>query len=197
MCYNVIQAEHLFELGLEMMQMQQFRIFFIVLLIAFIFMFLLGCSNQAGEQGIQESEIVEEAVSTIIPEENTTVNVPPGKADRLPGSLRWNSVELYAQGVDFFKDQPNGLAAAETTANDQEETATTEPSEPAQAADTASQTTDNGQTSAGETSAGQDSSLPQDGDVFITTVDDTADWGSVLTLDDEEEDDGQKWYELD
>lgn len=177
--------------------MQQFRIFFIVLLIAFIFMPLLGCSNQADEQGIQESEIVDEAVSTIIPEENTAVTVPPGKADRLPGSLRWNSVELYAQGIDFFKDQPNGLASSEVSNNAQEETATTESSEPAQAADAASQTTDSGQTSAGETSTGQDSGLPQDGDVLITTVDDTADWGSVLTLDDEEEDDDRKWYELD
>lgn len=177
--------------------MQQLRSFFIILVVAFVFLPLFGCNKQAAEQEIQESELVEEIASTDISEEKTAVTVPPGKTDRLPGSLRWSSVELYAQGIDFFKDQPEGLASGDINDTAREEATAAEPSEPAQTADTASQTTGNGQTGAGETSSGQDSSLPQDGDVFITTVDDTTDWGSVLVLDDEEEDDGKKWYELD
>lgn len=177
--------------------MQKIRVFYISVLIVFMVMPLLGCSEQAGKQEISEDKAIEEIASADISEEKTAITVPPGKADRLPGSLRWNSVELYAQGIDFFKDQAEGLTSDDINDTTREEVTATEPSEPAQTADTASQTTGSGQTSAGETSTGQDSSsLPQDGDVLITTVDDTEDWGSVLILDDEE-DDGKKWYELD
>lgn len=177
--------------------MQKIWVFYISVLIVFMVMPLFGCSNQASVQEERESETAEEIAFADISEEKTAITVPPGKTDRLPGSLRWSSVELYARGIDFFNDQPEGLASGDINDTAREEVTAAEPSEPAQAADTASQTTDSGQTGAGETSAGQDSSLPQDGDVFITTVDDTSDWGSVLTLDDEEEDDGKKWYELD
>lgn len=178
--------------------MQQFRAFFVIAAVTFLLLSSLGCSNQAGVQEERENEPVEEIVSPITHEENIAVTVPQGKTDRLPGSLRWNSIELYAQGIDFFKDQPEGLSSADATADNQEETIAPQPSEPAQSADTASQTTDSStQAGAGETSTGQDSGLPQDGDILITTVDDTTDWGSVLVLDDEEEDDGKKWYELD
>jgi len=100
-------------------------------------------------------------------EVTTEVAVPTGRQDRLPGSLKWDSVDLYAAGLDFFR---NPEAELKTDLPEQE-------------------ITPPGQSSATTDSA---SDLPAPGDVLITTVDDTTDWG--VPIDDEDED--GDWYNL-
>lgn len=168
----------------------------VIILLALIMLLQFGCSGQTpGGEVVTETDTSEDTVSSLDEADEADIKIPQGKIDRLPGSLRWETVEFYAQGFDFYKDQPGGLssgALAESSV-DEEPAQTAETTE---STDTSTTTGGENQTTAGDTASENDTGLPQDGDVFITTVDDTVDWD--VPLDQPADDDGDnKWYELD
>ena len=100
----------------------------------------------------------------------TEVVIPPGKSDRLPGSLNRDSINLYAAGDDFFSEgglKTEGFGGKET--------------EPASPGDTTPE-----ETAPDET--------PADPPVYVTTEEDTVDWEVPIIEDDDDED---EWYNLD
>ncbi len=77
----------------------------LIVLIAFLFSTsLFGSSAKALTE-----PVVENNIETIARQ---------GEKDRLPGSLKFASITLQAAGVDFFKDQPEGLKTLNTSGQD-------------------------------------------------------------------------------
>ncbi len=97
-----------------------------VLLVTVALLFLSACSSR------QEGEIDENTVN--IDQEMMEIVVPEGKTDRLPGSLRWESVELYAMGIDFYEEQTGGLGASRGEENTESASRPAEPAPPPQPA---------------------------------------------------------------
>ena len=58
------------------------------------------------------------ALTEPVVENNIETIARQGEKDRLPGSLKFASITLQAAGVDFFKDQPEGLKALNTSEQD-------------------------------------------------------------------------------
>jgi len=109
-------------------------------LVITLVLFVLGCGENpatVGEQPLQEEASPVELETAAAQE--FEVSVPDGKTDRLPGSLKWNSVTVYTAGIDFISDQPDGLltnavstqttVTSTSTTQTVETTATTEKSE--------------------------------------------------------------------
>jgi hypothetical protein len=103
----------------------------VVFLVITLTLFAFGCRENP--TAIVEEQLPEEAS----PEEVETaaaqefdVFVPDGKTDRLPGSLKWDSVTVYVAGIDFIRDQPEGLltnaVSTQTTVTSTSTTTTTE-----------------------------------------------------------------------
>jgi hypothetical protein len=113
--------------------------FFLVIALTF---FAFGCRENTTGVGELElpGEISSDELETAAAQE-FEIFIPDGKADRLPGSLKWNSVTVYIAGIDFMNDQPDGLLTnvgsaqttitSTTTTKTVETTATTESSEQA------------------------------------------------------------------
>lgn len=114
----------------------------VVLLFIILAIFLFGCrENPATTLDEQLPEEALPAEVENIAAQDFDVLVPEGKTDRLPGSLKWNSITVYTAGIDFIRDQQDGLLTNSTsvqttvtstsTSNTVETTATTEESEQA------------------------------------------------------------------
>lgn len=112
----------------------------VVFIVVSLAIFVFGCSENPSATG--EQQLPEEAspgeVETAAAQ-NIDVFVPDGKTDRLPGSLKWDSVTVYTAGIDFIRDQSDGLltnavstqtsVTSTSTTQTVETTATTEGSE--------------------------------------------------------------------
>ena len=107
-------------------------------------MAMTGCLNNAADnQQPAQEQAVEGPVEAASGE--TDVVVPEGKNDRLPGSLKWESVTLYSQGLDFLADQENGLhsikISSQTSTSSSAETGETATSDSSQEASGGTTTT--------------------------------------------------------
>ncbi|MCJ7807057.1 MAG: hypothetical protein MUP57_05880 [Clostridia bacterium] len=58
------------------------------------------------------------ALTEPVVENNIETIARQGEKDRLPGSLKFASITLQTAGVDFFKDQPEGLKALDASGQD-------------------------------------------------------------------------------
>ncbi|OPL10378.1 MAG: hypothetical protein AVO34_10870 [Firmicutes bacterium ML8_F2] len=99
--------------------------------------------------------------------------IPADKSDRLPGSLNWDSISLYVAGIDFFRE--GGLKTEGFTGKNTE-IAQSDEDDPAEA-DAAPEDTEG------------------DPPIYVTTEEDTADWGVPIIENDDDDDDD--WYNLD
>jgi hypothetical protein len=86
-----------------------FKHFLYVLLIIALIMATTGCLDSAGDDEQPAREQAREEPVEAASGEALSIVVPDGKSDRLPGSLKWDSITLYSQGLDFLADQENGL----------------------------------------------------------------------------------------
>lgn len=92
-------------------------VLYIILITALIFA-TTGCLNKASVSAPQAADAEEEMLTEeegALADEALDVLTSEDKTDRLPGSLKWASVTLYAQGLDFFADQENGLYSIKET----------------------------------------------------------------------------------
>lgn len=123
---------------------------------------------------MEPSENFTDTDTTMEEEAATEVVVPPDKSDRLPGSLNRDSIELYAAGNDFFRE---GGLKTEGFSGKKTETAQSDEDDPAETG------------VAPEDTEG-------DPPIYVTTEEDTADWG-VPIIGDDDGDDDDDWYNLD
>ncbi len=120
-----------------MLKVKRALVVFLVITLALI---AFGCRENSSTT--VEEQLPEEASPNEVETaaaQDFDVFVPDGKTDRLPGSLKWNSVTVYTAGIDFISDQPDGLltnaASTQTTVTSTstsqtvETTATTEGNE--------------------------------------------------------------------
>ncbi|MDY6826226.1 MAG: hypothetical protein SVV67_03480 [Bacillota bacterium] len=168
------------------------RIMLLLIAVALFLPLLSGCSllipfrsetDKAEEPLAETFEVVitEMEPADDFTDEHTAVNeevaeevvVPSDKSDRLPGSLNWDSIALYASGKDFYRE--GGLKTEGFTGK---KTKTEQPDVTAEA----------------ETAA-------EDPTIYVTTEEDTADWGVPIIEDgdddDDDDDDDGDWYNLD
>jgi len=101
---------------------------------------MFGCFDQASDEGNLTDN--DQTTGEVAATQPLQVEVPDGKTDRLPGSLKWDSITIYAEGIDFISDQPEGLLTqvsstqtitvdSTTTTQTTETAVVTEESEPA------------------------------------------------------------------
>lgn len=94
----------------------------VLIVFSFTLVFAAGCNEQVAEQ--ETVEVVTEgpvglgsALASPQAEGEQTEQVATvavsrtGADDRLPGSLKWGSVQIYREGQDFLADHPDGLKA--------------------------------------------------------------------------------------
>jgi len=103
----------------------------VVFLVITLALFAFGCRENPA--AVVEEQLPEEASPDeveVAATQEFDVFVPEGKTDRLPGSLKWDSVTVYVAGIDFIKDQPEGLrtnaVSTQTTVTSTSTTTTTE-----------------------------------------------------------------------
>ncbi len=96
--------------------MPNFRRALPVILIFGLTLLLLGCQENAAHVAQTDpADPAAEQADAVNEEPVLEVTVPAGKTDRLPGSLKWDSVAVYSAGIDFVIDQPAGLRTQVTS----------------------------------------------------------------------------------
>ncbi len=112
----------------------------VIFLVITLALFVFGCRENPS--ATVEEQLPEEASPNEVETaaaQDFDVFVPDGKTDRLPGSLKWGSVTVYTAGIDFIRDQSDGLltnavstqTTVTSTSKTVETTATTEGNEQA------------------------------------------------------------------
>ncbi len=143
----------------------------LVTLIITLTLFMFGCLEKASNEGnlTDNDQVIEEAAAT----QPLQVEVPDGKTDRLPGSLKWDSITIYAEGIDFISDQPEGLLTqvSSTQTITVDSTTTTETTETAvvtEESETANQGSGGSTTSIHSSSGGITTDITVDGSIKVT-----------------------------
>jgi hypothetical protein len=94
------------------------RNIWVLMLIVLFHFFLFGCNSTSIQENEHESGlpgVIDETASEVY----TEIVVRADKEDRLPGSLRWEHVALYAAGTDFLEH--GGLKDEDPSVTDQPE----------------------------------------------------------------------------
>ncbi len=167
-------------------------VWLLVLLIT-LALLLSGCLNNSTTS---DSSTADEAATGTV-NSDLNVEIPDGKTDRLPGSLKWDSVVTYTAGIDFFNDQPDGLHTQATSAGAKTsvtiESSTTADGDTTQTTETAVTAEGDNQGSGGSTTSIQSSGggvttdVTVDGSMTVTESTTSGSGGSQSTT---------NWWEI-